>query len=108
MTKEGPQTSKSIETKIVFQNTILESKEIKDNLITTPKVIYATTLDNHAWIPFGVWYWPKCVSGKEMLQSFQKSAKTIQTCEQYLNNRVQQTISCYMKQPNAWAAALTV
>ena len=48
MTKEGPQTSKSIETKIVFQNTILESKEIKDNLITTPKVIYATTLDNHA------------------------------------------------------------
>ena len=63
------------------KNTIPESKEIKDKLITSVEVIYATTLDNFASIPVGVWYRPKFVSGEEMLQSIQKSAKTIQTCE---------------------------
>ena len=42
-------------------NTISEPKEIKDKLITRAEVIYATTLDNRASIPVGVWYQPKSV-----------------------------------------------
>ena len=76
-----------LEPRMFTENTIPESKEIKDNLITSADVIYATTLDNGASIPVGVWYRPKSVSGEEMLQSIQKSAKTIQTCERCLKQQ---------------------
>ena len=36
------------------ENTIPESKEIKDKLITSAEVIYATTLDNGASVEFGI------------------------------------------------------
>lgn len=76
-----------LEPRMFTENTIPESKEIKDKLITSAEVIYATTLDNGASIPVGVWYRPKSVSGEEMLQSIQKSAKTIQTCERCLKQQ---------------------
>ena len=44
-----------LEPRMFTENTIPESKEIKDNLITSAEVIYATTLDNGASIPVGVW-----------------------------------------------------
>jgi len=73
-----------LEPRIFISNTIPEPKEIKDKLITSAEVIYATTLDNRSSIPVGVWYRPNSVSGEELLQSIQKSAKTIQTCERCL------------------------
>ena len=61
-----------LQPRMFTNNTIPEPKEIKDKLITCAEVIYATTLDKYALIPFGLWYRPKSVSGKEMLQSIQK------------------------------------
>ena len=76
-----------LEPRMFASNTIPEPKEIKDKLITSAEVIYATTLDNGTSIPVGVWYRPKSVSGEEMLQSIQTSAKTIQTCERCLKQQ---------------------
>ena len=69
------------EPRMFTSKTIPEPKEIKDKHITSADVIYPTTLDNRASIPVGVWYRPKSVGGEEMIQSIQKSAKTIQTCK---------------------------
>ena len=73
-----------LEPKMFAKNTIPEPQEIKDKLIISTEVIYATTLDNGALIPVGVWYRPKSVSGEEMLQSIQNSVKTIQICKRCL------------------------
>lgn len=69
----------------VFENdTVPKPQEIKDQLVTSAEVIYATTLDNGASIPVGVWYRPKSFSGEQMLKAIQDSAKTIQICERCL------------------------
>ena len=76
-----------LEPRMFTSKTIPKPKEIKGKLITSAEVIYATALDNRASIPVGVWYRPKSVSGEEMLQSIQKSAKTIQTCQRCLKQQ---------------------
>ena len=56
-----------LEPRMSTENTIPGSKEIKDKIIRSAEVIYATTLDNGASIVVGVWYRLKSVSGEEML-----------------------------------------
>ena len=43
-----------LEPRMFTNSTIPEPKEIKDKLITSAEVIYATTFDNRASIPVGV------------------------------------------------------
>lgn len=64
---------------------IPKASEVKENLVTSANVMYATTMDNGASMPVGVDYLSKRVSGEQTFDIIEGAVKTIQICKRCLS-----------------------
>ena len=66
---------------------IPKASEMRENLVTSVNVMYATAMDNGASMPVGVDYLSKRVSGEQIFEILEKAVKTIQICRRCLSRQ---------------------
>ena len=66
---------------------IPKASEMRENLVTSANVMYATAMDNGASMPVGVDYLSKRVSGEQIFEILEKAVKTIQICRRCLSRQ---------------------